>query len=181
MRTLTLCLLLALVLPVAASAARQVDIANTGGTLTGSTSGLAVSDSTLTLVNNLYGGMITGDLGTVAFQTGQLTSGDLQNGGTFAPGGSFTVTGNGTNGVPNGSIFTGTFSQTATWQLITLSDGTHNYNLTGTVYGTVYTEYKTYQANGVTFQLTVNTGTGYFNGSVALSSGNLNILCKPGY
>lgn len=181
MRILGLCLLLGVVLPISASAARQVDIANTGGTLTGSASGLAVSDSTLTLVNNLYGGMISGDLGTVAFQTGQLSSGDLQNGGTFAPGGSFTVTGNGTNGVPNGSIFIGTFSQTVAWQLITLADGSHNYNMTGTVYGMVYATYKTYEANGVTFQLTVNTGTGYFNGSAGLSSGNLNILCKPGY
>ena len=38
-----------------------------------------------------------------------------------------------------------------------------------------------YNAKGVTFQLTVNTGTGFFNGSTTLSSGNLNILCKPGY
>ena len=179
MRRLLFSLLLALALPLSAFAARQVDIGNTSGTLTGSSSGLAVSDSTLTLVNNLYGGLITGNLGTVAFQTGALTSGDLQNGGTFAPGGTFTVTGNGTNGVPNGPIFTGTFSQSVTWQLVTLSDGTHNYNMTGVVTGIVYTAYKQYQANGVTFQLTVNTGTGFFNGSVGLSSGNLNILCRP--
>jgi hypothetical protein len=181
MRAVILCLFLALATSISSFAVRQVDIANTGGTLTGSSAGLAVTNSTLTLVNNLYGGMITGNLGTVAFQTGALTSGDLQNGATFASGGSFTVTGNGTNGVPNGSIFVGSFSQTVTWQLITLSNGTHNYNMTGTVYGTVYTDYKTYEANGVTFQLTVNTGTGYFNQAVSLSSGNLNILCKPGY
>ena len=31
-------------------------------------------------------------------------------GGTFAAGGSFVINGNGTNGIPNGAIFTGTFS-----------------------------------------------------------------------
>jgi hypothetical protein len=178
----TLTLLFAMLLPAAAMAARQVDIGNSGGTLTGSASGLTVTDSTLILVNNLYStGMITGTLGTVAFSTAALDSGSIQTGGTFAPGGSFTVTGNGTNGVPNGAIFTGSWTGEVTWQLITLADGSHNYNLTGIVTGTVYTEYKTYAASGVTFQLTVNTGTGFFNGSVSLSSGNLNILCRPSY
>ena len=150
--------------------------------MTGTDAGLTVPDSILTSVNNLYGsGLITGTLGTVAFQTGALNSGSLQTGGTFAAGGAFTVTGNGSNGVANGPIFTGTFASDSTWQMITLPDGTHNYNLTGIVTGIVYTKYKQYNAKGVTFQLTVNTGTGFFNGSIPLSSGNLNILCRPGY
>jgi hypothetical protein len=45
----------------------------------------------------------------------------------------------------------------------------------------VYTQYHQYQAKGVTFQLTINVGQGYFNGSTNLSSGNLNILCRRGY
>jgi len=173
-------LLLAITLPVTASATRQVDIGNSAGTLTGSASGLSVSDSTLTMVNNLYGtGLITGDLGTVSFTTAALTSGSVETGGTFGPGGSFTVTGNGTNGVADGTMFTGTWTGTVTWTMITLADGSHNYNLTGVVTGTVFTEYRSYSASGVTFQLTVNTGTGFFNGSIPLSSGNLNILCHP--
>ena len=181
MRRLIL-LLLIMALPMAAFAARQVDIGNNGGTLTGTNAGLTVPDSTLTSVNNLYGsGLITGDLGTLAFQTGALNSGSLQTGGTFAAGGAFTVTGNGNNGVANGPIFDGTFASDSTWQMFTLPDGTHNYNLTGIVAGIVYTKYKQYSAKGVTFQLTVNTGKNFFNGATTLSSGNLNILCKSGY
>ena len=182
MRRLILLVLLMMALPVAAITGRQVDMGNNTGTLTGTDAGLTVPDSILTSVNNLYGsGLITGDLGIVAFQTGALTSGSLQTGGTFAAGGAFTVTGNGNNGVANGPIFTGTFDTDSTWQMFTLPDGTHNYNLTGIVSGIVYTKFKQYNAKGVTFQLTVNTGTGFFNGSTTLSSGNLNILCKPGY
>ena len=182
MRRLILLLLLMMALPVAAFAAKQVDIGNSAGTLTGTDAGLTVPDSILTSVNHLYGnGLITGNLGTVAFQTGALNSGSLQTGGTFAAGGTFTVTGNGNNGVANGPIFDGTFASDSTWQMFTLPDGTHNYNLTGTVSGTVYTKYKQYNAKGVTFQLTVNTGKNFFSGSTTLSSGNLNILCRPGY
>lgn len=176
----TMILMAAMLLPATALASRQVDIGNSGGTLTGSASGLTLTGSTLTLVNNLYPlGLITGNLGTVAFSTAAMDSGTIQTGGTFAPGGSFTVTGNGTNGVVNGPIFTGSWTGEVTWTLITLADGSHNYNLTGIVTGTVYTQYKSYSASGVTFQLTVNTGTGYFNGSTTLSSGNMNILCRP--
>ena len=176
----TIILMVVMLLPASALAARQVDIGNLGGTLTGSASGLTVGDSTLTLVNNLYShGIITGNLGTVAFSTAAMDSGSIETGGTFAPGGSFTVTGNGTNGVANGPIFTGTWTSEVTWTLITQSDGTHYYNLTGVVSGTIYTQYRGYSASGVTFQLTVNTGTGYFNGSTILSSGNLNVLCRP--
>jgi len=177
----TIVLMIAMLLPASALAARQVDIGNSGGTLTGSASGLTLTGSTLTSVNNLYspGQLITGMLGTVEFSTAAMDTGDIQTGGTFGPGGSFTVTGNGTNGVANGPIFTGAWTGEVTWTLITLADGSHNYNLTGIVTGTVYTQYKTYAASGVTFQLTINTGTGYFNGSTTLSSGNLNILCRP--
>jgi hypothetical protein len=176
----TMILIAAMLLPATALASRQVDIGNSGGTLAGSASGLTLTGSTLTLVNNLYPlGLITGNLGTVVFSTAAMDSGTIQTGGTFAPGGSFTVTGNGTNGVVDGTIFTGSWTGEATWTLITLADGSHNYNLTGIVTGTVYTTYKSYSASGVTFQLTVNTGTGYFNGSTTLSSGNMNILCHP--
>src|SRR5713226_3557402 len=146
MRKMVLMALLALALPVAAFANSSVDFTNQGGTLTGSSSGLSLSSSMLIAVNGLNGGgLVTGDLGTVSFTTGALT-GSLQNGGTFAAGGSFTITGNG-NGVPNGVIFTGTFSSPVTWTLVTLPDGTHNYTLTGVVSGTLGSSFTT---NGVT-------------------------------
>jgi hypothetical protein len=177
-RMLWLCLL-ALALPMAAFASNSVDFTNSGGTLTGSNAGLTLSGSELIAVNGLNGlGLVTGNLGTVGFTTGALTSGSLQMGGTFAAGGSFVINGNGTNGIPNGAIFSGTFSGPVTWTLITLSNGTHNYTLSGSLSGTWYTGSTVY---GATVQLTINTGKGFFNGSTSISSGDTNIVVpEPG-
>jgi hypothetical protein len=177
MKKLVLLALLALALPIAAFADTQVDYTNSGGTLSGSNSGLSLSGSTLIAVN---GGLITGNLGTVSFTTGALTSGSLQAGGIFAAGGSFTITGNGTNGVPSGTLFTGTFSASSPvkWDLVTLANGTHNYTLTGALSGTNNTGLS---AVGATVQLTINTGKGFFNGSTRISSGDTNIVVpEPG-
>jgi hypothetical protein len=99
-------------------------------------------------------------------------------GGTFDAGGWFTITGNGTNGVPNGTLFSGTFSGPVTWTLVTLSNGTHNYTLTGSLTGTTGSGFSTV---GVTVQLTINTGKGFFNGSTTISSGDTNVVVpEPG-
>ena len=170
---------LALALPIAAFANSGVDFTNSGGTLSGTNSGLSLSGSTLAAVNGLNGGgLITGNLGSVTFSTGALSSGSLQMGGTFAAGGTFTVTGNGTNGIPNGTLFSGSFSGPVTWQLVTLANGTHNYILTGVLTGTTMSGFST---NGVTVQLTINTGKSFFNGSTTISSGDTNIVVpEPG-
>jgi len=169
-------LLVALVaaLPFAAFAGSQVDFTNAGGTLTGSSSGMALTNSTLIAVNGLGGGgLVTGiSLGSYSFSTGALTGGNLQMGATFAGGGSVLIVGNGINGVTAGTIFSGTFSGPVTWTLITLKNGTHNYTLTGSISGNYANGVA---ANGVTVQLTVNTGKGFFNGKVAGSSGDTNI------
>jgi hypothetical protein len=172
-RKFILLAILALCLPIAAVADSGVDFTNDGGTLTGSNSGFSLTGSTLISVNGLNGGgLITGsNLGSVGFTTGALTSGSLQMGGSFAAGGTFTVTGNGTNGIPNGTIFSGTFNGPVTWTLITLADGTHNYTLTGSLSGNL----GTVATNGVTVQLTINTGKGFFNGSTMISSGDTRI------
>lgn len=170
---------LALALPLAAFAS-GVDITNAGGTLSGSSSGLSLAGSTIIAVNGLYGGGLDlgSDLGSFAFSTGALTSGSLNMGGTFAAGGSFTITGNGTNGVPNGVIFSGSFSGPVTWTMVALANGTHNYTLTGAVSGALGNGYAT---NGATIQLTINTGKGFFNGSTTISSGDTNIVVpEPG-
>ena len=179
MKKLLLLAVLALALPMAVFADSGVDYTNSGGTLAGSNSGLTLSGSTLIAVKGLNGGgLITGnDLGSVTFATGALISGDLQMGGTFAGGGSFTITGNGTNGIPNGTLFAGTFDGPVSWTLITLANGTHNYTLMGTVSGTA----GSYSTVGVTVQLTINTGKGFFNGSTSISSGDTNIVVpEPG-
>jgi len=178
-KLLLLLVLLALALPTAVFASSSVDFSNNGGTLTGTNSGLSLSGSTLIAVNGLNGGgLITGNnLGMVTFSTGALSTGSLDMGGTFAAGGTFTITGNGSNGVPNGVIFSGTFAGPTTWTLVTLPDGTHNYILSGVVSGSLLG----FSTNGVTVQLTLNTGKGFFNGSAGLSSGDTNIVVpEPG-
>jgi hypothetical protein len=178
MKKMFLLAVLALALPTAVFAGSQVDYSNSGGTLSGSNSGLTLSGSVLIAVNGLNGGgLISGtDLGSVSFSTGALLSGSLQMGGTFAGGGSFTITGNGSDGVPNGTLFSGTFSGPVTWALVTLANGTHNYTLTGALVATVPAG-----AEGVTVQLTINTGKGFFNGNTTISSGDTNVVVpEPG-
>ncbi len=180
MKKILLLAVLALALPTAMFAGSSVDYTNSGGTLSGSSAGLSLSGSVLIAVKGLNGGgLITGsDLGSVSFSTGALTSGSLQMGGTFAGGGWFTISGNGTNGVPNGTLFTGTFDGPVTWTLVTLANGTHNYTLSGSVSGWTGSGSATV---GVTVQLTINTGKGFFNGSTTISSGDTNIVVpEPG-
>jgi len=178
MKKLLLLTVLALAMPFAAFANSGVDFSNGGGTLTGSSAGLSLSGSTLFAVNGFNGGgLITGNLGTFTFTTGALSSGSLQMGGAFAAGGSITIMGNGTNGIANGVLFSGTFAQPVTWSLVSLANGTHNYTLTGVVTGMLGNTF----ANGVTVQLTINTGKGFFNGSTQISSGDTNVVVpEPG-
>ena len=160
-------LLLALSLPVLAS---SVDFSNSGGTLSGTNAGLSVTGSMLIAVAEpTISKLFTGDLGTVNFSTGALTGGSLAMGGTFASGGSFVISTNGTSGLPNGVVFSGTFDAPTSWVLVTLANGTHNYILTGTVTGVWITGAT---VSGATVQLTINTGKGFFNGTTTLSSGN---------
>lgn len=161
-------LLSSLALTTPATASTNVDYSNIGGTLSGSNAGLSLSGSTLASVNRFDGGgPITGDLGSVSFTTGALISGSLQTGGMFAGGGSFSIDGNGTNGIPHGVLFSGTFFGPVSWSLET-GDGTDNYILTGVVTGMTGGAI----GNGTTVQLTVSTGTGLFSESVGISSGD---------
>jgi PEP-CTERM motif len=177
MKRMLLLFLLALALPMAAFANNSIDFTNASGTLSGSSAGLSLSGSTLIAMGS-SGGMITGDLGTLEFSTAALTGGNLQQGATFGAGGTFTITGNGTNGIHNGAIFSGTFSGPVTWTLITLANGTHNYTLSGALTGTWFSGASVV---GATVQLTINTGKGFFNGSTMISSGDTSIVVpEPG-
>lgn len=179
MKRILMLVLIALALPMAAFANNSVDFTNSGGTLSGSSEGLSLSGSALIAVNGLNGlGLVTGNLGSVSFTTSGLISGSLQMGGTFDSGGSFVIDGNGTNGIPSGAIFTGSFTGPVTWTLVTLANGTHNYTLSGSLSGAWYNGST---VDGATVQLTINTGKGFFNGSTTISSGDTNILVpEPG-
>lgn len=177
MKRILLMAALALALPLAAFAG-NVDFTNTGGTLTGTSAGLTLTGSELTVVDGLGGGIVTGGLGSLSFTTGGLTSGSLTTGGTFAAGGTFTITGNGKGGIPNGVIFSGTFSGPVTWTEITTSgpNGSIYYTLTGAISGTWYNGTI---VNGATTQITFNAGKNGFTGSVPLGSGDTIITTVP--
>lgn len=173
MKKLILLAVLALALPTAVFASSNIDYTNSGGTLSGSSSGLSLNGSTLVAINSGSGFVTGSDLGSVSFQTGALLSGSLQNGGTFLAGGSFTITDS-----SNGTLFSGTFSGPVTWTMVTLSNGTHNYTLTGALSGTTATGGS---AIGATVQLTINTGKSFFNGCTRISSGDTNVVVpEPG-
>ena len=180
MKRIVLMALLALALPLAAFAGSSVDFTNGAGLLSGSTAGLSLSGSTLIAVNGLNGmGLVTGNLGSLRFSTGALMSGSLKGGGTFAAGGSFLVTGNGTNGIPNGVVFHGVFSGPVTWTMCKLANGTHKYMLSGAIKGMTSSGVVV----GFSTQLTINTGKDLFGatslngqgGSVLIAGGNTNI------
>jgi PEP-CTERM motif len=169
MRRVLLLMLLALALPAMTWASSSIDISNAGGTITGTSAGLSLMGSVLFK----YGSTVGSNLGSVTFTTGAFISGDIMNGGTLAPGGTFTITGNGTNGVPNGVIFSGTFTNSPTWTITPEADGTHSYTLSGAIAGGGKV--------GATVQLTVNVGKGLFSGSADLSSGDTNLsVPEPG-
>lgn len=172
MRRVIVLAALVLTLPLMASAT-SIDISNHLGTITGGSGGLTLSGSVITFYQIIGAPPpIQGsNLGSVTFSTGAFMSGNAQMGGTLAAGGSLMITGNGTNGVPNGVIFNGTFTS-GTWVLTTLADGTHSYTFIGALKGTGPMGAS---AVAATTQLTINTGTAFFNGSVDLSSGNTNL------
>ena len=162
------------ILTNSAFASTAIDFSNQGGTLSGTNAGLSLTGSTLIAVTGWNGSStkITGDLGSVTFTTGALTGGSL---GLGAVGGTFQIDGNGTGGLPNEAIFSGSFSGPITWTETTLANHTHNYTLTGVVTGTSNGT----TVNAVTVQLTINTGKAQFNGTTTISGGDTTIGSVP--
>jgi len=178
-------ILLALALPFGALADsnNQVDFGNSNGTLKGTNAGLTLTGSTLVLVNGYDGlGKITGnDLGTINFSTGALISGTVYSGGVFAGGGSFQISTNGTQGLPNGVIFTGSFSGPVDWTLHNLGNGNYDYTLSGPVSGTLIENGQNISVVGFTIQLTVSATKGHgpdWN-SITIASGNTTFTPVP--
>jgi hypothetical protein len=174
MKRMVLMVLLALALPLTAFAG-NVDFTNTGGTLAGSSEGLTLTGSALTGVQGLGLGTCSSatPCGGLSFTTGSLMAGNLTTGAVFSSGGSFSIWGNGTDGLPT-SIFTGSFNGPVTWTEIATSgpSGSIYYTLTGSISGTWYNGST---VSGATVQLTFNAGTNGFTGSVPLGSGDTGI------
>ncbi len=177
--------LLALALPSGLFASNSVDFTNLGGTLTGSNAGLDLAGSQLEVVKGLNGlGVVAGALGSLSFSTGALMSGSLSNCttagicATFASGGTFKISLNGSDGLPKGLVFKGSFSGPVTWSLIQEGNGMDSYTLSGALTGTWSNGAHT-TGNGATIQLTVTTA-GYFKGKTVISSGDTNISGATG-
>jgi hypothetical protein len=171
--------LLALALPLVAFANSSTDFTGAGGTLSGWTGGLTLSGSELAVVSGLNGGgLVGGSLGSVSLSTGALlssvyTTQGVLSSATFAGGGSLVITGNGTDGIPNGVIFTGTF--TGIEHLAQAGPGA-GYILYGTFSGTL--------SNGTlekgTFSVTTESGgpKGY-TGLIGVGSVDINMSPVP--
>jgi len=132
-----ICLIIALLLTLSLVAfADDVSFTSTGGTFTGTSISYVLADATLTQISlggNTYSGS---DLGTLSFSTAE--QGSISNAGTggpFLPGGTIVITGNGSDGLPAGLLFDGTFPQGGTWGFVVQPDGSHLYTLCAKVSG----------------------------------------------
>jgi hypothetical protein len=161
--------LLALALPLAVFA-KTVDFTSSGGTLTGSNAGLTLTGSELIQATGLGSGL-PGNLGTLSFQTGTLLS-TMGGVTTFNAGGSFSITGDGMNGVPNGVIFTGTFTTPVTMTLLgTGPNGASTYSVVGSISGTWFAGGTAVGVTNQTWFGTFTSGKNGFTGSATLGSG----------
>lgn len=167
---------LAVALPMAAFA-DNVSFTSTGGTFSGSSAGYVLTSATLTQISGLNGTTYTGsNLGTVSFSTGAL--GSVSNvivGGPIVAGGTITITGNGSDGLTAGTLFTGTFAQGGTWGYVQQTDGTYLYTLSANVTG------QDGAGNSATGPMTfsINTGTSIFPGFTSASGTDSVNLAVP--
>ena len=145
---------LILTLPLLAFADSDAIFTSSGGVLTGTSDGFILTGATLTGVSGGGFGSVTGtDLGSVTFTTGILGAvSSVVTGGPIVAGGSFLITSNGSDGVPGGTLFAGTFSQGGTWVRTTDAGGNNSYTLTAAVSATDGSN-----ASGL-FSLTIDTG-----------------------
>jgi hypothetical protein len=177
MKRLVSMALLAMALPVAAFADSSLIFQNLGGTLTQSSSGVTLSKSKLTMISGLNGGgpitstnPIVKVLGMLDFSTGAEISSSF-NASTnttttrFAGGGSFTIIGNGQDGVPKGVLFQGTFSGPVT---VTRVGRTRTNASSWMLSGTITGIYNGISISAKTVQLRV--GGGMVSGSSTLGT-----------
>jgi PEP-CTERM motif-containing protein len=149
MRRVVVLALLALVLPMVASAG-TLDITNKFGSASITTAGVVVGAtqfSQLTSFNGIVPVKPGPNLGHVTFSTGALTSGSITGtgGAMFAGGGTFVVTGVGSwtkslPGAPQGpvTLFTGSFVGPVAWNFVSSSGGGSIYQLVGMVTGKLW-------------------------------------------
>lgn len=141
MRTLVGILALGVLLTPAVAQADTLTFKFQGGTVVATdvlsnTGDPSVLTEVSTLTDSGSSTLIQGSLGTVEFTSG-LWNEDIQG---FDPGGSITITSNGTGGLPAGVIFSGTFTGQGTWTLVSYANGTSEWIFQSTVTGTASPE-----------------------------------------
>lgn len=142
MRRVIVLALLALALPIAASAS-GIDLTNKSGTISISAGGIISKGSQLRVFNGISAAPGQ-SLGSVKFSTGAcLTncSNFLAGNSTFLGGqgvSSFVVNGNGNSGVPKGAIFTGYFVGPISWTFVSKIGATYTFTITGSIKGMLY-------------------------------------------
>jgi len=175
--------LIVVALPLAAFANSGVviDFDNAQSSLTGGTNNLTLTGAPIIGVQNWPGlsPLITGNnLGSMAFSlpTTSLTSGGLdQNHATFGPGGTFSITLNGGQGLPNGLVFNGSFVF-ANWSLISCTGSNCFYSFTGQISGS-WMNKSTATAD---FTWEIESVGGKYNGQNGiLKSGNTTFTVVP--
>lgn len=137
MRRILVLALLAVALPMAAWA-DGIDLVNKFGSISVSSSGITSTNSQLKQFNGIVA-TPGHSLGSVSFSTGALVSGTILTGGTFSDAGSsFIVMGKGSQVPHKGTIFSGSFVGPITWTLISSSGANRQYQLSGTIQGTLW-------------------------------------------
>jgi len=177
MKRIVLTALLALALPMAAFAG-TVDFSNGGGTLTGSSAGLTLTNSEVIQALGLGTGA-GGNDGTLSFSTGTLV-GTVGTVTTFNGGGSFTIVGNGMNGVPTGTIFTGVFTTPVTLtNTKMIATGGTVFKVEGQISGTWFDGQTAIGLTNETWAGTFTTGEDGFMGSTTFGSGETFVSTVP--
>lgn len=126
------------------------DFVATGGVIVRAGTKLFVPSSTITSCSDTLN-VNTQVTGSFSLVTPTLASGTIAGPGVFNAGGSVSLTANG----QYCQNFTGTLDAGATWSMVTLANGTHNYTLTGTFGG----------GKGAFVLQTTNIGKETFNGA----------------
>ncbi len=162
--------------------ANNIGFQTNGGQISSNGSSLTVRSSTLVSLNGMSGaGTMMGDLGVVSFSTGALTAGSLAEGGVFARGGSFSMVGNGSNGLAKGVVFKGQFSGPVKWTATfvpSVGGGTGRwyYSLSGDIAGILSTGQR---LSGKVQFLTTDVARGQRFSDLANLSGGIGSVAVP--
>jgi hypothetical protein len=161
--------LLAFSFPVAVRA-DGIDLTNKFGTVTITDAGITSRGSELKSFNGISA-PAGHAMGYVNFWTGAFigSSGSIWTGGEFSSLGSgFTITSAGKYGQPRGVIFQGMFTGPIDWTMLAANNYFHEYQLTGTIEGMLWTGRT---VSGTTTQ-TIYT---YWNQEKVDHKGNINL------